>query len=128
MNALFESLEHKVNKSVTYVNLTQGQFHFESLINGTVYASTTFSLSATTPSENITFNVTLGNQTFSAQDSGKEVYSNVNITNVKSGNVSIYEIGVNATWSQTASLYLDGKLANNTNTSNPASHNTNFSL
>ena len=121
-------LEHKVNKSVTYVNLTQGQFYFESLINGTVYASTTFSLLATTPSENITFNVTLGNQTFSAQDSGKEVYSNVSITNVKSGNVSIYEIGVNATWSQTASLYLDGKLANNTNTSNPASHNTNFSL
>ena len=121
-------LDRQVDRLVTYVNLTQGKFYFESLINGTVYASTTFSLSATTPSENITFNVTLGNQTFSAQDSGKEVYSNVSINNVKSGNVSIYGIGVNATWSQPASLYLDGKLANNTNTSNLASYNTNFSL
>ena len=121
-------LDHKVNRLVTYVNLTQGQFHFESLINGSVYASTTFSLSANSSSENITFNVTLGNQTFSAQDSGKEVYSNVRITNVNSGNVSIYEIGVNATWSTSANLSLNGIPKQTTNTSNLISHNTNFSL
>ncbi|MHB1708987.1 MAG: hypothetical protein ACYCT2_05885 [Thermoplasmataceae archaeon] len=119
---------HKVVRLVTYINLTQGEFHFEPLLNGSVYASTTFSLSATSPSENITFSVTLGNQTFKAQDSGKEVYTNVSITNVNSGNVSIYEIGVNATWSTSANLSLNGKYTNATNTPNPASHNTNFSL
>ena len=121
----------KVVNHLTYVNLTQGQFSFSAYINSTKYGSKVFSLSSTSPNENITFNVSKYSHLFNmTSPTSSPIISFVNFSSINPGqNLSIYGIAINATWSKSLSLYLNSSpIYNVSETTDTTTGTTNISL
>lgn len=118
-------LNQKVTGTVSFVNLTVGTFTFGAYINGSLYESKSFTLSSSSPDENITFVVNADSSSVqSFGPSGETLYGNFN----SSYNVSIYKIETNTTWKTNFSLSFNGNLEIGISVSANPSVNTTVSL
>ena len=114
-------VNHRVVKSVTYVNLTNSSYEFIANFSGSTYGSKLFTLTYTTPEEVVKFNVSSEtlNQTklnSAYSSSTNSVLANITITAAGNENISVFEVALNMTWenNDTISLYIDNSLEGKT--------------
>ena len=124
----FTEQSHAISK-ITWINLTVANYVFTALVNNSAYASKEFQLNSSSPEEFMEFNATANsaNFTFTNNQAGTILYTNVTIPSSSNGNISIYKFGVSRTWtSSLLNISINGQPWQNIST--VVSGYTNFSL